>query len=84
MSRLASKHIFKAKGIVHTEFPEMAGVEPVISEKSVQSKGGRGDKPVFVLTFQKNITLQGGGRLKRVVRVTMGQAGEMIKLSSSK
>lgn len=84
MCELAPKHIAKAKKIVRTEFPEMAGAEPAISEKSAQSKGGRGDKTVFVLTFQKNVPLQGGGHLARVVRVTMGQTGEVIKLSSSK
>jgi hypothetical protein len=81
---LAPKYVLKAKGIVHAEFPEMVGVEPGVLEKSVQSKGGQGDKSVFVLTFQKNIPLQNGAHLARVVRVTMGQTGEVIKLSSSK
>lgn len=84
MSRLAPKYVFKAKGIVRAEFPEMVGVEPVISEKSGQSKSVPDGKPVFVLTFQKNIPLQNGARLARVVRVTMEQTGEVIKLSSSK
>jgi hypothetical protein len=70
--------------MVRAEFPEMADAEPAISEKSVHSKGGRGGKSVFVLTFRKSIPLQDGERLRRVVRVTMGQTGEVIKLSSSK
>jgi hypothetical protein len=81
---LAPEHVAKAKKVVCAEFPEMVGAEPAISEKSVQGKGSRGGKSVFVLTFQKNIPLQGGGHLARVVRVTMGQTGEVIKLSSSK
>lgn len=84
MSELASEHVAKAKRIVHAEFPEMVGTEPTISEKSMQGKGSRGGESVFVLTFQKNIPLQDGGRLTRVVRVTMGRTGEVIKLSSSK
>jgi hypothetical protein len=84
LSRLASEHVAKAKRIVCAEFPEMAGTEPTVSEKSAQSKSGPGGKAVFVLTFQKNIPLPDGGRLARAVRVTMGQTGEVIKLSSSK
>ena len=84
MSDLPSKHLAKAKRIVRAEFPEIAGTEPTISKKNIQSKGDQGNKSVFVLTFQKNIPLPDGGRLSRVVRVTMGQTGEVIKLSSSK
>jgi hypothetical protein len=84
LSELAAEHVAKAKRIVCAEFPEMAGAEPAISEKSVPGKGDRGGGSVFVLTFQKNIPLPGGGRLTRVVRATMGQTGEVIKLSSSK
>jgi hypothetical protein len=84
LSELAREHVAKAKRIVHAQFPEMVGTEPTISEESRQGKSGRGGESVFVLTFQKNIPLQDGGRLTRVVRVTMGQTGEVIKLSSSK
>ena len=81
MSRLASTYVTKAKKLVRTEFPEMAGVEPTVSEKHAGSKGG---KSVFTLVFRKNLPLPGGNRITRVVRVTMGQEGEVIKLSSSK
>jgi hypothetical protein len=83
LSKPASKHIVKAKEIVRAEFPEMAGAEPTISEKAAQRKGGQ-SRSVFVLTFQKDIPLQDGVRLKRVVRVTMDEAGEVLKLSTSK
>jgi hypothetical protein len=83
LSELAAKHVAKAKRIVRAEFPEMAGAEPTISEKGARAKAVS-EASVFVLTFQKNIPLPDGGRLKRTVRVTMGQEGEVIKLSSSK
>jgi hypothetical protein len=84
LSELAPAHVATAKRIVRAEFPEMAGAEPAISEKGARSKGRAGDEAVFVLTFQKHVPLPGGGRLARVVRVTMGEKGEVIKLSSSK
>jgi hypothetical protein len=83
LSELASEHVAKAKRLVRAEFPEMAGAEPAIT-KGAHGKGGQGGKSTFVLTFKKHIPLPDGGRLARVVRVTMGQAGEVIKLSSSK
>jgi hypothetical protein len=84
LSELASEHVAKAKRLVRAEFPEMAGAEPAITEKCAHGKGGQGGKSTFVLTFQKHIPLPDGGRLARVVRVTMGQKGEVIKLSTSK
>jgi hypothetical protein len=84
LSELASEHVAKAKKIVRAEFPEMAGTEPAILEKNVQGKSGPSSKSVFVLTFQKTIPLQDGVHLTRVVRVTMGQTGKVIKVSSSK
>ncbi len=84
MSELAPEHVAKAKRIVCAEFPEMTGAEPAVSEKGARGKGGPGNASIFVLTFQKNIPLPDGGRLTRVVRVTIGQEGEVIKLTSSK
>jgi hypothetical protein len=84
LSELAPEHVAKAKRIVCTEFPEMTGTEPTVSGKGARGKGGAGDEAVFVLTFQKHISLPGGGRMARVVRATMGREGEVIKLTSSK
>ena len=83
MSELAPKHVAKAKKLVRAEFPEMAGTEPSIAQNKARSKDGTA-RSIFVLTFKKSIPLQDGGQLRRVVRVTMGQTGEVIKLSASK
>jgi hypothetical protein len=83
LSELDSKHVAKAKLIVRAEFPEMAGAEPSISQNKAQSKDGTA-RSIFVLTFKKSIPLPDGGQLRRAVRVTMDQAGEVVKLSASK
>ena len=83
MSELASKHVAKAKKLVRAEFPEMAGAEPSIDPNKARSKDGTA-RSVFVLTFKKSIPLPDGEQLRRVVRVTMDQEGEVIKLSASK
>ena len=83
MSELAPKHVAKAKKLVRAEFPEMAGAEPSIDQNKARSKDGTA-RSVFVLTFKKSIPLPDGGQLRRVVRVTMDQEGEVIKLSASK
>jgi hypothetical protein len=69
---------------VRAEFPEMAGVKPTISEKRTGSKSRNNSKSVFILTFRKKVPLPGGNHITRTVRVTMGQEGDVIKLSSSK
>ncbi|MGD2147516.1 MAG: hypothetical protein PVH41_12540 [Anaerolineae bacterium] len=52
--------------------------------------GGRGaggtsapDKR-YIVTFEREIALPGGGKMKRMVRVTMDEAGEVMRLTSSK
>jgi len=51
--------------------------------------GGRGagtsapDKR-YIVTFEREIALPGGGKMKRMVRVTMDESGEVMKLTSSK
>ena len=84
MSELDPQYVSKAKEIVHEKFPEMAGTEPTVSSKKAHSKGREGIGTLYVLTFQKSILLQDGGRLTRAVRVTMDRTGEIIKLTSSK
>jgi hypothetical protein len=83
LSELAPKYVAKAKKLVRAEFPEMAGAEPSIDQNKARSKDGTA-RSVFVLTFKKSIPLPDGGQLRRVVRVTMDQEGEVIKLSASK
>jgi hypothetical protein len=71
---LDERHVAKAKRLV--------------SEKATQSKGTlKGEQSVktrYVLTFEKDVVLPGGSELKRLVRVTMDDTGEVIRLTSSK
>jgi hypothetical protein len=41
-------------------------------------------RPHYVVTFQRDVPLPGGGKIKRLVRVTMDEAGEILRLTSSK
>lgn len=81
MSKLDPKFIAQAKKAAREAAPEMAGVEPTISTRVAHGKSGA---TVHVLTFQKDIGLPDGAHLKRVVRVTIDEQGEIIKVSSSK
>jgi hypothetical protein len=84
LPELDPKYAAKAKRAVRAEFPEMAGAKPTVSVRKVHPKGGRGARTLYVLTFRKDVTVPGGGHMKRVVRVTMNQAGGIVKLTSSK
>lgn len=88
MAELDERHVAKAKRLVSEKFPEMADTKPAVSEKRVQSKGTlegeQNAKPRYVLTFEKDVSLPGGNELKRLVRVTMDDNGEVIRLTSSK
>ncbi|MGD8244766.1 MAG: hypothetical protein PVG25_08015 [Anaerolineae bacterium] len=45
---------------------------------------GTGRTTRYVVTFESDVPLPGGGKMKRTVRVTMDEAGEILKLASSK
>lgn len=92
MTKISDRHVARAKKLVVQRFPEMAGAEVSVSEKRSQSKGaGRGSTPAssacprhYVLTFKRDVSLPGGHSLKRLVRVTMDESGEVLKVTSSK
>lgn len=93
MAQIEKRCVSKAKKLVREKFPELAGVEPAVAKKHSVSKGpGPGSDREgrasgihhYVLTFEKDVSLPGGRRLKRLVRVTMDEAGEVVKLTSSK
>ncbi|MGD8997130.1 MAG: hypothetical protein PVH80_03410 [Anaerolineae bacterium] len=50
-------------------------------EAQVSSSGQRAR---YVVTFERDVPLPGGGKMKRLVRVTMDESGEVLKLVSSK
>ena len=82
---MRDRYVKSAKKLVFDKFPEMAGTEPSVSKKRSQSKGkSAGRSGCYVLTFQKRVSLPGGRSLKRLVRVTMDDSGEVVKLTSSK
>jgi hypothetical protein len=89
---IKKKCVSQAKRLVREKFPEMAGVEPSLKKKRAVGKGiGRkSDGPNgtstahYVVTFEKDVSLPGGGSLKRMVRVTVDETGEVVKLTSSK
>jgi hypothetical protein len=38
----------------------------------------------YVVTFETDVQLPGGGKMKRLVRVTMDETGEVLRFASSK
>ena len=93
MGELDDRYVEKAKNLVVETFPEMAGAEPSVSEKRSRGKAmergpAHSSSPEcrrrYVLKFQKDVSLPGGQSLKRLVRVTMDESGEVVKLTSSK
>jgi hypothetical protein len=46
-----------------------------------RSSGGRAH---YVVTFERDVPLPGGAKMKRLVRLTMDEAGDVLRLTSSK
>jgi hypothetical protein len=82
---LKNRYVAKAKRLVVEKFPEMRGVRASVSEKRSHRKAKQsGASQRYVLTFEKEVSLPGGSKLKRLVRVTMDDTGEVVRLTSSK
>jgi hypothetical protein len=84
LSELDPAHIAKAREAVSQDFPELVDVEPLVSAKEVYPKDGGSPRALYVLSFEGNTPLPDGGSLARTVRVTMDQAGEIVRLVSAK
>lgn len=84
LTEVDSKYVSKAKEVVFERFPDMVNTEPDVSKRDVHAKGREGVNVHYVFTFRKGVSLQDGGRLVRVVRVTVDETGEVIRLTCSK
>jgi hypothetical protein len=100
MAQPNDRYVAKAKEIVFEKFPEMDGVRPSVSVKRSQGKelsptqscfgpavgAGRGSEGCarYVVTFERDIRLPGGAQMKRLVRVTIDESGDVLRLTSSK
>jgi len=91
MKGLSSRIIELVKDKVVADFPELKGVEPSCSRKTLEA--GIADRlevslpkragAVYVLTFRKDMPLE-DVRLPRVVRATVTADGRILKVSVSK
>lgn len=81
MAELASRHIANTKRKVYSQFPELRGTEPEISARPTAGKAGPG---IFTLTFRGELPLPDGRSLTRVVRATVNQDGDILKITSSR
>ena len=84
MPKVDPTYVARAKRAIRREFPEMAGAEPDVSTRKGHSKSASSADTRYVLTFKKRVPLPGGKTIARTVRVTMDQAGKIVKLTSSK
>jgi hypothetical protein len=100
VTEIEDRYVEKARELVLEKFPEMVGAKPSVGEKRSGLALGKGPGRSsnssagserrarslgrYVLTFEKDVPLPGGHTLKRLVRVTMDESGEVVKLTSSK
>lgn len=81
MAELDSRHITRAKRQVFAQYPELRGTDPEITSRA---GSGAGKGRVFVLTFRRQMALPGGGNMTRLVRATVSQDGDILKITSSR
>jgi hypothetical protein len=70
----------RVRQAVLEQCPELDGVEPTVSARTSPASGGE----TFVLTFRQRVELEGGDYMTRIVRVTVDEQGQVIKLTASR
>lgn len=65
---------------VAREFPEMSGVRPTVQEQWAPRSGHKR----YLLKYKNIVRLPGGGEMKRVVRVTADEDGQVLRMSTSR
>jgi hypothetical protein len=82
-----SKRVSEGKGLVAVRQSIGSSTGPWADNhgEPVEQRGGNsGNFARYVVTFERDVPLPGGGKMKRLVRVTMDEAGEVLRLASSK
>ena len=69
-----SAQIMSVNRQIYSQYPEFSGIKP-----SIQQQGDN-----FVLTYKTKITLNTGKSLNRNLRLVVDQAGNMLKISTSR
>ncbi|HVN56390.1 MAG TPA: hypothetical protein VMT46_18835 [Anaerolineaceae bacterium] len=65
---------------IYRRFPEVDGAAP-----KVQAQPGASEAcPNFLLTYKGSVTLEGGKKMPRIVRVVASDRGKIIKVTTSR
>jgi len=97
MAKLTDKKIDALKKIITKQFPELKNIEPKIETKEIKPDVNTASKlgidmkrtpvrkqQVHVATFGAQIKASDGSTVKRVVRATLDEDGNIIRISHSK
>lgn len=82
-----SKKTCQGKGLAHTRqsLSSSTSLSARDQDESVEPRvSSSGQTTRYIVTFQRDVPLPGGRKMKRLVRVTMDEAGEILRLASSK
>ncbi len=72
---MSDMRIESAKQVIRSRFPELADEEPTLQEMSPTAA---------VLTFRKALIAEDGAEIAQVVRVTVDQNGQVLKVVTSR
>jgi hypothetical protein len=78
---LSASIISRITGKISRQYPEMKNVRP-----SVQKQGGSSAKSVgmYLVKFETTVITDNGKRIKRSVRVTVDENGNILRTSTSR
>ncbi len=80
MDKLTPEAMERARQAVLEQCPDLDGVEPTVAARTSPASGGE----TFVLTFRQQVELEDGSHMTRIVRVTVDEQGQVIKLTASR
>jgi hypothetical protein len=83
MGKMDAEVIENISRSIHRQFPELAGVQPLVRAQTSQ-KDARPGPQTYLLTYQSKVPTAAGKRIERWVRVTATSEGKILKVSTSR
>ena len=69
---------------IYRKFPEVTGVKPKVRKQPIPKNGPKPEEPVYLVTFNTNVSGPGGKYIPRWVRVVVTPNGKIKKTTTSR
>ncbi|MBI4321374.1 MAG: hypothetical protein HY675_23015 [Chloroflexi bacterium] len=78
------ERIKKVRAEIYRRYPELRGVEPIVEFGPPHVAGGQTRAPMQIFSFRKVVEAADGKQLVRIIRATVDDEGNLVKVVEAK